>query len=78
MFSLYNHLSFVAKRGRTTMFLTCHFSFVIRHVNLLIPNCHTDTNRYMALMNVTCDMSQIVVIVPVLGESSATLASYFI
>ena len=57
MFSLYNHLSFVAKRGRITMFLTCQFSFVIRHVNLLIPNRHTDTNGYMALINVTFDMS---------------------
>ena len=57
MFSLYNHLLFVAKRGRITMFLTCQFSFVIRHVNLLIPNRHTDTNGYMALINVTFDMS---------------------
>ena len=38
---------------------------------------HTDSNDYMALMNVICDMSQFVVIVPVPDESSATLASYF-
>ena len=31
----------------------------------------------MALMNVRCDMSQFVDVVPVLGESSAPLADYF-
>ena len=43
-----------------------------------MPGHHTDSNDYIALMNVMYDMSQLVVVVPVSDESSATLASYFI
>ena len=52
--------------------------FAILHVDFLIPGHHTDSNSYMALINVMCDISQFVVIVPVPDESSTTLTSYFI
>ena len=39
---------------------------------------YTDSNGNMALMNDMCDMSQLVVVVPITTESSATLAeNYF-
>ena len=43
-----------------------------------MPGCHSDTNVYMVLMNVMCDMSQFVVVFPVPDESSAILVSYFV
>ena len=49
--------------------------FTILHADLWIPGHYTDSNGYMALMNVMCGMSQFVDLVP--GESSTTLASYF-
>ena len=51
--------------------------FAILHVDLWMPVHHTDENGNMALMNSMCNMSQFVVVVPVLDESSATLASHF-
>ena len=42
-----------------------------------MPGHYTDSNGYIALMNVMCDMIQFVVFVPVPDKSSATLASYF-
>ena len=51
--------------------------FAILHVDLWMPGHYTDSNGCMALMNVMCGMSQFVVVVPVPGESSTTLASYF-
>ena len=41
-----------------------------------MPGDHTDTNVYIALMNVIYFMSQFVVVVPVPDESSITLAFY--
>ena len=37
-----------------------------------------DQNGYITLMNTMCDMTQFVVVVPVLDDTSATLASHFI
>ena len=51
--------------------------FAILRVDLWIPGYYTDINNTMALMNDMCDMCQFVVVVPVPGETSATLASYF-
>ena len=52
--------------------------FVILHVDLWIPSHHTNENGNMALMNSMCNMTQFVVVIPVLDESFATLSSYFI
>ena len=51
--------------------------FAILHVDLWSPGYMTDQHGYIALMNTMCDMIQFVVVVPVLDETSATLASYF-
>ena len=51
--------------------------FAILHVNLGMPVHPTDNNGNMALMNEMHDMSEFVVIFPVLDESYTTLASYF-
>ena len=51
--------------------------FAILHVNLWIPGHYTDSNGYIALMNVICDMCQFVVVVPVPDEIYATLATSF-
>ena len=51
--------------------------FAILHVDLWMLGNHTDSNGNMALMNATCNMSHFVVVVPILAESSATLASNF-
>ena len=37
---------------------------------------HTDSNGNIVLMNAMCDISQLIVVVPVPDESSATLASH--
>jgi len=47
-------------------------------VDLWILAPHTDSNGNMAFMNRMCDISQFVVAVHVLDESSVTLASHFI
>ena len=51
--------------------------FTILHVDLWMLDNHTDSNGNMALMNAMCNMSHFVVVVPILAESSATLASNF-
>ena len=51
--------------------------FTILHVDLQIPDHHTDSNGHMALMNGSCDMSQFVAIISVPRESSAVLTNYF-
>ena len=51
--------------------------FAILHVALWLPGHITDQNDYITLMNTMCDMTQFVVLVPVLDEASATLASHF-
>ena len=51
--------------------------FAILHVDLWMSSHYTDSNGYIALMDVMCDMSKFVVVVPVPDESSDTLASYF-
>ena len=50
--------------------------FAILHVDFLIPGHHTDSNGYISLMNVICDMSQFIVVILVPDEYSTTLASY--
>ena len=50
--------------------------FTILHVDLWMLGHHTNPKGYMALMNIMCEMSQFLVVVPVPNESSATLA-YF-
>ena len=42
-----------------------------------MPGYHIDEKGNIALMNVMCDMSQFVAVVPVPDESSVILASYF-
>ena len=51
-------------------------SFAILYLHLWMIGHHTDSNGYMALMKITCDMNQFLVVIPVPDESSATLASY--
>ena len=51
--------------------------FAILHADLWVPDHFTDSNGNVALMNVMCDMTQFVVVVPVPDETSATLAEYF-
>ena len=51
--------------------------FAIIHVDLWMPGNVTDSKGDTALMNVMCDMSQFVVVVPVLDEFSATLVNHF-
>ena len=66
------------RRGQELIFSwTVSSPFAILHVDLWIPGHHIDEYGNMALMNSMCDMSQFVVVVPVLDDSSATLASYF-
>ena len=48
--------------------------FFILHIEMWMIGHHKDPNGYMALMNVICDISQFVVVVPVRDKSSATLA----
>ena len=52
--------------------------FAIIHVYLWMPGKYIDSNGKMVLMNAMCDMSQFVVGVPVINESSATLAENFL
>ena len=42
-----------------------------------MPGKYTDSKDNLTLMNAMCDMSQFFVVVPVLDESSATLANHF-
>ena len=51
--------------------------FEIIHVDLWMPDKYTDSNGNMTLMNAMCAMSQFVVVVPVINESSSTLADNF-
>ena len=51
--------------------------FAIIHVELWIPSNYTDNNDYMDLMNIICDMSQFVIIVPVSDNFSPVFASHF-
>ena len=51
--------------------------FAILHVDLWSPEHMTDQNGEIALMNTKCDMTQFVVVIPVLDETSATLTSHF-
>ena len=50
----------------------------IFHIDVWMSDYCTDGNGYMLLMNVMCDMSQFVVLAPIPGEYSATLAFYFV
>ena len=52
--------------------------FAILHVGLWSPGHMADQNGYISLMDTMCDMTQFVVVVPVLDDTSATLASHFI
>ena len=51
--------------------------FAILHIDLWIPETYTGSKSNMKLMNVMCDMSQFVDVVPIPDEPSATLADYF-
>ena len=66
------------RRGQEVMFSWPVSSpFAILHADLWVPGHFTDSNGNVALMNVMCDMTQFVVVVPVPDETSATLAEYF-
>ena len=51
--------------------------FAILHADLWVPGHFTDSDGNVALMNGMCNMTQFVAVVPVPGETSATLAEYF-
>ena len=51
--------------------------FAIIYVDLWMSGKFTDSKGSTALMNAMCDMSQLVFVVPVPDESSATLADHF-
>ena len=51
--------------------------FAIFHTDLWVPGYFTDSDSNVSLMNIMCDMTQFVVIVPVPDETLATLAEYF-
>ena len=76
-FSMYAYLSFEVKRSRFGVLLVYQFSFCPFYIDLWIVVLYIDSNGYMNLMNVMCDMSQFVVVVSVSNESSTMLASYF-
>ena len=69
------------RRGQELMFSWSISSpFAILYVDLWSPGNMTDLNSYIASMNIMCDMTRFVVVVPVPDETSATsatLASYF-
>ena len=61
-------------RGKESMFSwPVNSLFTILHVDLWMSDHHTYSNSYLSLMNVMCDMSQLIVVVPILDESSTTL-----
>ena len=51
--------------------------FAILHADLWMPGHFKDRNSNVALMNVMCDMTQFVVVVPVPNEVASTLAEHF-
>ena len=51
--------------------------FTILNVDLLMPGHFEDKSGNVALMNVICDMTQFVIIVPVPDEVASTLAEHF-
>ena len=51
--------------------------FAILHADLWMPDHFKDRNGNVALMNVMCDMTQFVVVVPVLNEVASTLSEHF-
>ena len=67
------------RRGRELMFSWPISSpFAILHVDLWSSGHMTDQNGFIALMNTMCDMIQIVGVVPVPDETSATFTRHFI
>ena len=66
------------RQGQEVMF-SCPVSspFAILHADLWVPGHFTDNDGDADLMNVMCDMTKFVVVVPVPDETSATLAEYF-
>ena len=73
---LYAHVSLKARGTKNNFFWPVSSQFAILRADLWVHCRKIDRNGYMSLMNVMCNMSQFVVVVPVLDESSATLASY--
>ena len=56
---------------------TVSSNFAIFHGNLWMLDHFTDCNNNVALMNVMCDMTQFVIVVPVPNETVANLAEHF-
>ena len=52
--------------------------FPIHHADLWMPGHFTDSNDNVALMNIMCDITQFIIVVPAPNETAATLAEYFI
>ena len=75
---LYDHVSLDSTGIGTNFSLPVSSKFAILHIDLWIIGHHVDSNGYMAFMNVMCEMSQFVVVVPGTVECSAILASYYI
>ena len=52
--------------------------FAILHADLWLP-CHfIDRNGNIALMNIMCDMTRFIIVIPVPNKTAATLAEHFI
>ena len=51
--------------------------FAILHADLWCPGDYTDYTGSHYLLNVICDLTQFVVVVPVTGSTSALMAKYF-
>ena len=67
------------QRGQEVMlFWTISSPFAILHADLWLLGHFTNRNGSVALMNVICDMTQFVIVVPVSNETSATLTENFI
>ena len=76
---IYCMLTYVwRRRGQEVMFSWPVSSlFTITHAGLWMPGHFKDRNGNVALMNVICDMTKFVIVVPVSDEVASTLAEHF-
>ena len=51
--------------------------FATLHADLWMAGYFTNSSGNVDLMNVICDMTQFVIVVPVLNETASTLTEYF-
>ena len=67
------------RRGQYVMF-SWHVSslFTILYTDLWLTGNFTDSSGNVTLMNVMCDMTQFVIVVPVPNETASTLAENFV